>query len=97
MYSQSIKSLVISVLCYVQGQAFINDFNLGRYWPVAGPQKTLYVPATVLKPHPQLNVLVILELIESPCGNDLSQCKATLVDTPDIGATPSKARTERGH
>ncbi|XP_062502791.1 beta-galactosidase-like isoform X2 [Corticium candelabrum] len=74
-----------------KGQAFINDFNLGRYWPVAGPQKTLYVPATVLKPHPQLNVLVILELIESPCGNDLSQCKATLVDTPDIGATPSKS------
>nr|KAG5687667.1 hypothetical protein BaRGS_027559 [Batillaria attramentaria] len=24
-----------------QGQAFVNDFNLGRYWPQRGPQVTL--------------------------------------------------------
>ena len=22
----------------------VNDFNLGRYWPVEGPQQTLFVP-----------------------------------------------------
>jgi hypothetical protein len=68
-----------------KGQAFVNDFNLGRYWPVVGPQKTLYVPATVLKPFPELNELVVFELVESPCGDDLNLCKVTLVDTPDLG------------
>lgn len=27
---------------------FVNEVNLGRYWNV-GPQRTLYVPAPVLK------------------------------------------------
>ena len=28
-----------------KGFAWVNGFHLGRYWPVQGPQKTLYVPA----------------------------------------------------
>jgi beta-galactosidase len=32
-----------------KGFAIINGFNLGRYYNTAGPQQTLYVPATVLK------------------------------------------------
>ena len=31
-----------------KGIVVINGFNLGRYWSI-GPQKTLYVPAPVLK------------------------------------------------
>ena len=31
-----------------KGVAFINGFNLGRYWEV-GPQKRLYIPAPLLK------------------------------------------------
>ena len=31
-----------------KGVAFVNGFNLGRYWPVKGPQVTLYVPAPLL-------------------------------------------------
>uniref|UniRef100_A0A915HT96 Beta-galactosidase n=1 Tax=Romanomermis culicivorax TaxID=13658 RepID=A0A915HT96_ROMCU len=30
-----------------KGVAFVNGFNLGRYWKV-GPQKALYVPAPIL-------------------------------------------------
>ncbi|XP_060603109.1 beta-galactosidase-1-like protein 2 [Ruditapes philippinarum] len=33
---------------WTKGNAFINGFNLGRYWK-EGPQRTLYVPAPVLK------------------------------------------------
>ena len=33
---------------FTKGCVFVNGFNLGRYWNV-GPQKTLYVPAEVLK------------------------------------------------
>ncbi|KAM0011904.1 putative beta-galactosidase [Helianthus debilis subsp. tardiflorus] len=46
-----------------KGVAFVNNFNIGRYWPSFGPQCNLYVPAPVLRPGN--NVLVILEL-ESP-------------------------------
>jgi beta-galactosidase len=27
----------------------VNGFNLGRYWNPAGPQKTLYLPAPILR------------------------------------------------
>ncbi|KAJ0821514.1 putative beta-galactosidase [Helianthus annuus] len=43
-----------------KGVAFVNNFNIGRYWPSFGPQCNLYVPAPVLRPGN--NVLVILEL-----------------------------------
>ncbi|PWA63941.1 beta-galactosidase 17 [Artemisia annua] len=46
-----------------KGVAFVNDFNIGRYWPSFGPQCNLYVPAPILQRGK--NVLVILEL-ESP-------------------------------
>ena len=32
-----------------KGVAFVNEFNLGRYWPSAGPQKNLYLPGPLLK------------------------------------------------
>jgi beta-galactosidase len=31
-----------------KGMAWINGFNLGRYWETQGPQHTLFVPAPVL-------------------------------------------------
>ncbi|KAJ0746722.1 putative beta-galactosidase [Helianthus annuus] len=46
-----------------KGVAFVNNFNIGRFWPSFGPQCNLYVPAPVLQRGN--NVLVILEL-ESP-------------------------------
>ena len=32
-----------------KGVVFVNGFNLGRYWSTVGPQKTLYLPAPLLK------------------------------------------------
>ncbi|XP_003707178.2 beta-galactosidase [Megachile rotundata] len=43
-----------------KGVAFVNGHNLGRYWPVSGPQVTLYVPAPFLKTGE--NELIVLEL-----------------------------------
>lgn len=43
-----------------KGVAFVNGHNLGRYWPVVGPQITLYVPAPYLRTGE--NELIILEL-----------------------------------
>jgi beta-galactosidase len=51
---------------WTKGVAFLNDMNLGRYWPVGGPQVTLYVPATFLQPPPGVNTFIILELESAP-------------------------------
>jgi len=42
-----------------KGVAFVNGRNLGRYWPVVGPQITLYVPAPYLRMG--MNELLLLE------------------------------------
>ncbi|WP_028544703.1 glycoside hydrolase family 35 protein [Paenibacillus taiwanensis] len=42
-----------------KGVVFINDFNLGRYWE-AGPQRSLYVPAPLLRQG--TNQIVVFEL-----------------------------------
>ncbi|XP_023174948.2 beta-galactosidase isoform X1 [Drosophila hydei] len=42
-----------------KGVAYVNGFNLGRYWPLAGPQITLYVPNELLKVGS--NSLVLIE------------------------------------
>jgi beta-galactosidase len=47
---------------WTKGVAWLNGFNLGRYWE-RGPQQTLYVPAPLLKQG--LNELIVFELHES--------------------------------
>jgi beta-galactosidase len=57
----------------------VNGINIGRYWPTAGPQITLYVPATFLIPPPGLNTIVMLELEGVPKNLSIS-----LTDKPNI-------------
>jgi beta-galactosidase len=45
---------------FSMGCAFVNGFNLGRYWSV-GPQQALYVPGTVLRSGP--NEVVIFDAV----------------------------------
>ena len=73
-----------------KGLAWINGFNLGRYWPVVGPQKTLYVPGSLLRPQPAFNKIVILEQDHPPCFTG-PVCQVEFVDIPDIdGDTPEQ-------
>ncbi|XP_059090616.1 beta-galactosidase-like [Tigriopus californicus] len=73
-----------------KGVAFLNGFNLGRYWPIVGPQITLYVPSVLLKPACQENSLVIFEQQKPGCDTQ-NGCWVELVDTPNInGPTPLK-------
>jgi beta-galactosidase len=44
---------------WTKGVVWLNGFNLGRYWE-RGPQKTLYIPAPLLKRG--ANELIVLEL-----------------------------------
>ncbi|MGI5893622.1 MAG: beta-galactosidase [Candidatus Merdivicinus sp.] len=62
---------------FTKGCVYINGFNLGRYWNTAGPQKTLYLPAPLLREGE--NELVVLELegFEKP--------EILLTDERDLG------------
>lgn len=42
---------------------WVNGFNLGRYWPVVGPQVTLYLPEPLLK---ATNTFIVFELEKAP-------------------------------
>jgi beta-galactosidase len=47
-----------------KGILYINGFNLGRYWPLVGPQITLYVPKEILRIG--LNKITMIELERAP-------------------------------
>ncbi|SPP84483.1 beta-galactosidase isoform X1 [Drosophila guanche] len=62
-----------------KGIVFLNGENLGRYWPLVGPQVTLYVPAPVLKVG--LNSIVVVEYQQAPAATELH-----FRDTPILNA-----------
>lgn len=62
---------------FTKGCVYINGFNLGRYWNEAGPQKTLYLPAPLLKDGE--NEIVVLEL------EGFDKPEILLTDIQDLG------------
>lgn len=42
----------------------MNGFNVGRYWPLVGPQITLYLPKELLRK--KQNSIVVVELQRAP-------------------------------
>ncbi|MCL7047966.1 hypothetical protein MKW94_028928 [Papaver nudicaule] len=82
-----IADTFISFSGWGKGIAFVNDFNIGRYWPLAGPQCSLYVPAPLLRQGK--NVVIILET-EAPNHESVVE----FTDQPDFtcgqGSVPSK-------
>lgn len=46
----------------------MNDFCLGRYWPTAGPQMSLYLPGSQLR---ALNTVTVLELEKVTAGHSM--------------------------
>ena len=62
---------------WTKGVAWLNGFNLARYWEEKGPQRTLYVPAPLLRTG--RNEVVVLEL------HDAGARTVVFRDTPDLG------------
>lgn len=69
-----IKDTFISFRGWNKGVAFVNNFNIGRFWPARGPQCALYVPAPIFRlgdnivvifelhgPNPELNINLVTE------------------------------------
>lgn len=62
---------------FTKGFAVINGFNIGRYWNI-GPQKTLYVPASLLKEGK--NEVLIFE-----SDRITGDAKVEFCDAPELG------------
>ena len=60
-----------------KGIVWVNGFNIGRYWIDAGPQKTLFIPAGLLKKG--ANEITVLEF------DRVEKMQAELTDTRDLG------------
>ena len=57
---------------WTKGIAWVNGFNLGRYWETKGPQHTLYIPGPRLNNGTTKNELIVLELHNSSVGLNFS-------------------------
>ncbi len=62
---------------FTKGFVKINGFNIGRYYNPAGPQKTLYIPAPLLRQGD--NEILVFET------DECSSPTVTFTDTPDLG------------
>ena len=62
---------------FEKGICIVNGFNLGRYFNSAGPQKTLYVPAPVLREGD--NEIIVFET------DSCTEPVVTFRNTPDLG------------
>lgn len=62
-----------------KGQLIINGINIGRYWPQAGPQMTLYVPSSFLS---GFNQVILFELDQPGNCDDKFICYVDFVDHP---------------
>ena len=71
------KDTFIRLDGFHHGFVMVNGFNLGRYYNDAGPQKTLYIPAPLLKTGS--NEIIIFETD----GFDVPV--VTFTDAPDLG------------
>ena len=90
------KDTFLSLPGWWKGFAFINGFNLGRYWPGFGPQQTLYVPSSLVKGDCMVNEIILFELERPGChglesnGGVRTNCFVRFVDEPQIdGPTPN--------
>ncbi len=61
---------------FKKGFVTVNGFNIGRYFNEAGPQKTLYVPAPILKKGK--NEIIVFE------SDKTDRLEVEFVDTPEL-------------
>jgi len=85
------RDTFLSIPDWHKGVAWINGFNLGRYWPAVGPQMTLYVPKFLLKQNPDVNNIILFEQDQPPCdSSSKTTCIVSFIEIPDInGKTPN--------
>lgn len=71
-----VKDTFLRLDGWTKGVAYVNGFNIGRYWN-RGPQQTLYVPGPLLREGQ--NEIVVFEL------HGTAEPVVRFVDEPDLG------------
>ena len=90
--SQSLDTFLKFPNGWRKGLVFLNNKNLGKYWPRIGPQMTLYVPGVWLNPPCQKNTIVIFEQEKPGCDKN-NNCFITLTDHHIINGPTPKSET----
>lgn len=68
---QTLTFVPFSLQCeLIKGFVVINGFNIGRYWPLAGPQMTLFLPKEIMKK--ENNSIIVFEMEQSNNDNKLN-------------------------
>lgn len=80
--NQEPKDTLIDTSGWTKGLIVINDRVLGKYWPVTGPQRTLYVPGVWLKKAPEKNTIIVLEQEADSCSS--RNCSIQFTDVHQI-------------
>jgi len=62
---------------FEKGFVTVNGFNIGRYYNSAGPQRTMYIPAPLLREGENEIIVFESDRCDSP--------RVTFVDTPELG------------
>ena len=75
--SETPKDTFLRLDSFTKGFVLINGFNIGRFYTPAGPQKTLYVPAPLLKQGD--NEIIVFE------SDGFHSAAVEFVDKPDLG------------
>ena len=71
------KDTYLRPVGFEHGSVWVNGFNLGRYWNSKGPQKTLYVPASLLREGE--NEIIVLEY------DAVTEPRVVFEDKSDLG------------
>ncbi|XP_076241131.1 beta-galactosidase [Calliopsis andreniformis] len=82
------KDTYLNTYGWGKGVAFVNGHNLGRYWPLLGPQVTLYVPASFLRTGQ--NELLVVELEYVPYSWKMKLQPTPILDFKDLPPSAKK-------
>lgn len=75
--SEAPKDTFLKLDGFTKGFVLVNGFNIGRYYIPAGPQKTLYIPAPLLRQGENEIIVFESDSFHSPI--------VEFVDAPDLG------------
>ena len=75
--SETPKDTFLKLDGFSKGFVLVNGFNIGRYYVPAGPQKTLYIPAPLLRQGENEIIVFESDSFHSPI--------VEFVDAPDLG------------
>lgn len=89
---EEIKDTYLNPTGWGKGVLYVNGFNVGRYWPLVGPQITMYIPAGLLKSGKNEFVMLELQKANNPSTITFQTTSSLDGHVRDQAATTSASR-----